>query len=409
MSARPFVRVAYSVGLMATALCVSQAQEPREALTYEDALAAALRANPDVRLARIGFDSSRAELRIARTYPNPVFQANPNTPFQYNATLPIDLGPQRTFRVRAGVLGARAAADDVADAERQLGVAVAHAFADVLLADAEFLVSAHRREGVLLLQQGDATRARAGDISERALTRSEIELTRADADLARASIDRQTTRVALGALMGMATPDTGLAVSGSLAYHAVTLDYDELVAQALRARPDVQATRVREEQSRALLGLARSAVIPIPQVTYSRQFSGPFESGHYYALGIGFEVPLANQYGGQRDRAAAGAEASSLVRRRLEAQVRRDVLDAVINLRTQGALIERYEAGLLQKVQANVEATRYAYSKGATSLLDLMDALRTQQEVASEYQKALHDHVVSRRVLEGRIGTPVTR
>lgn len=409
MSGTTIVRMACVVALLATPFGVLQAQEPRGALTYEDALAAALRANPDVRLARTAFDSSRAELRIARAYPNPVFQANPNTPFQYNVTLPIDVGPQRTFRVRAGVLGARGSADDVADAERQLGVAVAHAFADVLLADAEFRVSAQRREGVLLLQQGDAARARAGDISERAVTRSEIELARADADLARAGIDRQATRLALGALMGMATPDTALAVSGSLAYHPVTLDYDELVGQALRGRPDVEATRVREEQSRALLGLARSALIPIPQLTYSRQFSGPFESGHFYALGIGFEVPLANQYSGQRDRAAAGAEASSLVRRRLEAQVRRDVLDAVTSLRTQGALIERYEAGLLQKVQANVEATRYAYSKGATSLLDLMDAIRTQQEVASEYQKALHDHVVSRRVLEGRIGGPIAR
>jgi cobalt-zinc-cadmium efflux system outer membrane protein len=398
------VRVACAIGCLGTTVGVLKAQEPRGALTYEDALAAALRANPDIRLARTAFDSARAELRIARAYPNPVFQANPNTPFQYNVTLPIDVGPQRTFRVRVGVLGARGSADDVADAERQLGVAVARAFADVLLADAEFRVSAQRREGVFMLQQGDAARARAGDISERAVTRSEIELARADADLARAGIDRQATRLALGALMGMATPDTVLAVSGSLAYHPVKPDYDELVAQALRGRPDVEATRLREEQSRALLGLARSAVIPIPQLTYSRQFSGPFESGHYYALGIGFEIPLANQYGGQRDRAAAGAEASSLVRRRLEAQVRRDVLDAVTSLRAQGALIERYEAGLLQKVNANVEATRYAYSKGATSLLDLMDAIRTQQEVASEYQKALHDHVVSRRVLEGRIG-----
>ncbi len=403
------VRVACVIGFLWTQCGVLHAQEARAALTYEDALAAARRANPDVRLARIAFDSLRAELRIARAYPNPVFQANPNTPFQYNVTLPIDVGPQRTFRVRAGILGAEGSAADVADAERQLGVAVAHAFADVLLADAEFRVAAQRREGVLLLQQGDAARARAGDISERAVTRSEIELARADADLARAGIDRQATRLALGALMGMATPDTALAVSGSLDYHPLTLDYNALLAQALRARPDLEATRVREDQSRALLGLARSAVIPIPQLTYSRQFSGPFESGHYYALGIGFEVPLANQYSGQRDRAAVGVEASSLVRRRLEAQVRRDVLDAVTNLRTEGALIERYEGGLLQKVQANVEATRYAYGKGAASLLELMDAMRTQQEVTSEYQKALHDHVVSRRVLEGRIGGPVER
>ena len=391
--------------LVVGALRALPAQQSRgAALTFGDALAAALRGNPDLHIAQAILDTSRAEQRIARAYPNPFVQAIPNTPFQYNITLPIDIGPQRIFRVRAGTLGARGSMADVADAKRQLTLAVARAFTDVLLADAQFRISMQRRQGVLQLLQGDSARARAGDIADRAVTRSEIELARADADLARSGIDRQTSRLTLQGLMGTTTPDTALVVSGTLAYQPVTLDYDRLVERALRTRPDVDASRVREEQSRALVSLARSALMPIPQLTYSRQFTAPFESGHFYALGLGVELPLATQYGGQRDRAAAGAEATTFIRRRLETQVRRDVLDAVTELRTQSALVERYQRGLLQKVQANADATRYAYEKGATSLLDLLDAIRTQQEVSSEYQRALHDYAVSLRVLEANVG-----
>lgn len=385
--------------------CAQVAPARGGALTLDDAIAAAMATNPDVRIARAGLDSARAETRIARAFPNPTLAGNPNTPYQYNVTIPVDIGPQRTYRVRASELGLTASSADAADVTRQITAAVARAFYDVLLADARLVVVKRRRDNVFVLLQADSARARAGDIPERAITRSEVELARADADVTRASIDQQTSRLALQTLMGVITPDTALVMAGSLAYRPVTLQTDSLVATALRVRPDIAAIRTRELQSRALIGAARAQLVPIPQLTMSRQITAPFDGGSYYSFGVSFDVPLFNQYGGQRDRATAGLEAASFTRLRLEAQVRRDVLQAVGELRAQRSLVERYEGGLLQKVSANVSATRYAYERGATSLLEVLDAVKDQQEITLDYQAALHDYAISVRLLEAAVGS----
>ena len=377
-------------------------------LTLDNAIAAAMRANPDLRIALAGRDSARAEVRIARALPNPTLSGNPNTPYQYNISIPVDVGPQRTYRVRASELGANASSSDAADVTRQVTLAVSRAFYDVLLADARVVIARRRRDIVYQLLQADSARARAGDVPERAITRSEVELSRADADVTRAGIERQTTRLGLQSLMGVETPDTTLVLAGGLNYRPVALEQDSLVATALRQRPDVAAIRTREAQSHTLVGAARAAMVPIPQLTLSRQFTGPFDGGKYYSFGIGFDVPVLNQYGGQGDRAAAGVEAASFARRRLEGQVQRDVLAAIGELRAQRSLVERYEGGLLTKVAANVDATRYAYEHGATSLLELLDAVKDQQEIATDYQTALHDYAVSVRMLEAAVGRRLT-
>ncbi|NUP71535.1 MAG: hypothetical protein HOQ16_09995, partial [Gemmatimonadaceae bacterium] len=59
---------------------------------------------------------------------------------------------------------------------------------------------------------------------------------------------------------------------------------------------------------------------------------------------------------------------------------------------------------VLDKVAQNVEATRYAYSRGATSLLELLDALRAQQDVTTDYYTALHDLRVAASALEAAQG-----
>ena len=54
---------------------------------------------------------------------------------------------------------------------------------------------------------------------------------------------------------------------------------------------------------------------------------------------------------------------------------------------------------------ANVSATRYAYERGATSLLEVLDAVKDQQEITLDYQAALHDYAISVRLLEAAVGS----
>lgn len=377
-------------------------------LTLAAAVDSALRNSPDVLIARSVQDSARAEGRIARALPNPQLAAVPNTPFQYSATVPLDVGPQRQGRTRVSELAITAAGADARETARQIALAVARSYTDVLLADARRGIVVARREIVRQLVAADSARVRAGDLPERALIRSQVELIRADADLARAGIDAETSRFTLQGQMGIAHPDSALTLADTLAYRPVTLpDTGAALLLNIERRPDVAAARARLAQSAAAQQLAAAYLVPVPQISYVRQFGTPFESGRYSALGVGFELPIVNGYRGQRDRAAAGHSAAALATRRVDATAEREITVALLEYRAQSGLVRRYESGVIERVAQNVEATRYAYRRGAASLLEVLDALRAQQDVLNDYFAALHDYWVSVYALRAATGAPV--
>ncbi len=375
-----------------------------QGLTLRAAVDSALRNNLDLRIARSASDSARSELHITRALPNPTYAVIPNSPMQYSATIALDVGPQRLYRTRMSDLGAQAARSDVGESMRLTALAVEKAYFDVLLADARRSVVTARRGIIRQLVAADSARVQAGDLPERSLIRSGVELVRADADVARAGVEAQATRLTLQGLMGVASADTALHLDGALTYTPIATDSGMAIDAMIARRPDVAASRTREQQSMTAERLAASAIVPVPQLSYVRQFSAPFESGHYSALGIGVEMPIFNQYTGQRERAVAGRTAASLARRRTEAQASREVRSALAEFRSQQALVRRYESGVLLKVAQNVDATRYAYSRGAVSLLEELDALRAQQDVLTDYYTALHDYWVAVHTLRAAQG-----
>lgn len=375
-------------------------------VTLTQALEVALHHSPDLLISSAIVDSARAEQRIARALPNPSYVASPNTPYQYGATISLDVGPQRLYRTRASAVGVRATRFDRRDAVRQLTLNVRRAFYDLLLADTLEHLATARREIVRQVLASDSVRLRTGDIPERNLFRSEGELARAEADLARAHLATQNASLGLQGLIGISSPDPNFTISGDLRYAPIEQPNDSvLFSAALQNRPDLAASAERVRQSRIQRQLAASSLVPVPQLSYVRQFTTPFESGHFYSFGLALEVPILNLYQGQRERAAAGASAAQFAEQRTSSQVRREVTSAIGAFRTQRALVERFQAGLLTKTDASVEAARFAYSRGATSLLDVLDAVRDQQDVRTDYYTALHDYWISSFALAASTGS----
>jgi cobalt-zinc-cadmium efflux system outer membrane protein len=377
-------------------------------LTLAGAIDSALRRSPDLLVSRSAGDSARAELRIARALPNPQIAAVPNTPFQYSATIALDIGPQRTSRTRVAALAIDAATADTRDLQRQVSLNVARLYEDVLLADARRRLTLGRRDILRQLVAADSSRVRAGDLPERALIRSQIELIKGDADVARAGVDAETSRLGLEIQMGDARLDTARVLADSLTYRDI--DFDERADHVLvltESRPDVVAARVREAQSEAAEHLAASLRVPVPQLSYVQQFGGPFQTGRYSAFGIGFELPIVNAYGGQRDRAAASRIAAQGNVQRASSLAARDAIAALAEFRAQRGLVRRYESGVISKVSQNVEAPRYAYARGAAPLLEVLDALRAQQDVLTDYYTALHDYWVSVHGVRAALAVPL--
>jgi outer membrane protein TolC len=106
-------------------------------------------------MARIRADSAVAEVRIARAYPNPQLQSSHGLPSQYSVTIPVDIGPQRHYRVSSQRQGVSAVAHDTSDIRRQLLFAVRQAYCDAQLSTALNEIALEEREIVRQLLAGD--------------------------------------------------------------------------------------------------------------------------------------------------------------------------------------------------------------------------------------------------------------
>ena len=377
-----------------------------------EVMARALQENPDVRLARLGVDAAAAERRIARAVPNPILSAIPNAPYQYNASVPLDIGPDRLFRTRAAGQGARAARLDLDNVERQIRYVVRQGFYDLLLADALLRTAADKRNTFRQLLEADSVRVRVGDAPARNLVKSELELARSEADLTRAEADVKAARIAIQLLMGVPSPDTGFTIRGDLSYR----DLGPLDAPTMPAdRPDVAAAQARVGQARSARSLIAAELLPTPTMTLTYQPDGGFStreiwtlgSSGRFSLGVELQLPLLNWNGGQRARAAIQVESAITQEQRARVQVEAEVVLARDQYRATSTLASRYQSGLLARARTALDQARYAYQAGATSLLDVLEAIRTYGDTQVSAAQACHDYWVSVAALSAAIGTDV--
>ena len=385
------------------------AQGARAPLTLDEAVAQALDRNPDLRLARLRSDSSRAEVRIARAYSNPELAVAPNNPWQYSVAVPLDVGPQRTYRVRAANDGAIAAASDVRDTDRQVRFAVRAAFYDLLLADTLRQIGREQHDILRDLLVADSARVRAGDMPERNMVYSELELAKSGADLARADASVRAARLALQAAMGIARPDTGLRITGTLAVRPLpALDApgaDSLIAQ----RPDVRAAEVRTQASEDSRRLATALLVPVPGLVLVQQRDQPFPNGQHYALGVGAQLPVWNWFSGERERADASVQASLVAEERVRVAASTEYAAALDAFRASEDLARKFDSGLFAKARASLETARFAYTAGAISYVELLAAVRTYGEIRTDAASTAHDYWVSASAVARALGRDLSQ
>jgi cobalt-zinc-cadmium efflux system outer membrane protein len=388
-------RIFIEVALFAAAALASAPLPAQGSLTLDQVMAQALRENPDVRLARLRADSSRAEVRIARAYANPDIAITPNNPWQYSVAAPFDVGPQRTYRVRTANDGAVAAGHDIRDIERQVRFAVRSAFYDLVLADTIREITREQHDIFRDLLAADSARVRAGDIPERNLVKSELELAKADADLSRAEASVRAARIALQATMGVARLDSGFRVRGSLATRPLPALSASAPDSVVAQRADVLAARVRTQASEDSRRFATSLLVPVPGLLLVQQRDEPFPNGQHYAFGVSAQLPVWNWFSGERDRADASVKQSRVSEERVRIQASAEVATAYDQFRAAELLAQKLNAAMLEKARAALETARFAYTAVAMSYVELLDAVRTYGEIRADAATAGHDYWVS--------------
>jgi outer membrane protein, heavy metal efflux system len=407
-------RLFCSVGLLfATTVAAAQRPDSTGPATLHDVVQFALVRNPDIVTARLHVDSAHGELRISHAFTNPTASVIPGVPFQYGLSSDLDIGPDRYYRIKAARLGLGATRYSLYDTQRQVVFNVRSAFYDLLLDNALASLASDERDILAQLLAADSTRLKNGAAAEADVVTSELNLARADADLAHAQATVRSARLALQLLIGVKVPDTAFQVTGTLRFETVAVPVDRpdsLLQVALAARPDLMAAQAELDQSRALREGTNWLLLPYPNlgVTWQPQeaYPGnfPFGASSHFTLAIAMPVPLWDWFGGEREKAKAGVAVAHLADVEARRQAISDVIQAADSLRSATILARKYQGGLLEKTAQAVANARYAYERGASSLLDVRDAIRTNQDIRTEYLTAVHDYWVAAYSLDRAVG-----
>ena len=383
-------------------------------LSLSQALQAA-QANLDVSLAKRALDAARSDVTAADRAPTPTLLARAASIDLQNGigggnllrdkridkVLALDWtlerGNKRELRTRAAQNLANAALADVDDIKVQQQVTVAAAYFDLLAAQERITEVAAIARSAAQLTATAQRRVKAGDLPALDAARTEIEAQRAETDLGSAQLDRQRAALALALLTGITNSNAAtLRVAADWPALQSVPDLAALppTLPPIEGRADVRAAVQRVDAARAAVDSA--AAQKKRDLTLGTSFDH-FPGTSTRLLEFRVQLPLngfLGSYNFEGEIARAQAQLSQ-AEDTLE-KTRRTALADFQRLQQdrQGAAAKSlsYETTILPRARSVAELAELAYSKGAMSLTELIDARRTLRSILIEALNARTDY-----------------
>jgi cobalt-zinc-cadmium efflux system outer membrane protein len=370
------------------------AQAPASAaVSLEQALQAA-RNNLDVALARNALAAARADIVSANRAPLPVLttklsqmdlqngigEGNFMTEKRVDKSIGLDWtwerGNKRELRTLTAERAATAAQADLDEIRTQQLLGVQAGFYNLLAAQERLTQVTQIERSAAQLAITAQKRVQAGDLAAQDAARTEIEAQRARSDVQLAELDRQRAALMLWQFTGLPTPPEQLqaqtgwpALTGDM---PMTNSLDALVD----ARPDVRAALARVQAAQAALD--GSTALRRSDITWGASYDH-YPGTSTALIELRMQMPLQWGYSYQGEIARANAQLAQAqdglerTRRQARAELQRLQQEALNTAQRARA----YEVDILPRARKVAEGAELAYSKGAMSLTDLLDARRT--------------------------------
>jgi len=169
-------------------------------------------------------------------------------------------------------------------------------------------------------------------------------------------------------------------VEGGEPSPTTTPPLDKLVERALASRQDLRSMRAAESVSFAAIDRVKVNAKPVPEIFVGAQYSAGPSSVAVYG-GINLPLPFFDRGQGGIAHYTAEVEAKKTLSDALSKRIEVEVKTARDLLERRKTTLETFETTLATKGVALRKAAESAYSKGGLSLLELLDAYRSDREL----------------------------
>ncbi len=425
-----------AIGLLALTLSgnVAVAETDATLISENQALALFFQRNLNLLLAQYNIDSALANEVIASAIPNPsfnveIFELSKNsnqilsshtpsggtintggsigcTPSSslapgashncgagewYTFSQLVEMAGKRGLRMQSANLATQAAESDFRDAVRIFSNMVRGSYYALLQAQknrwlAQDIVNFYQE-----ILQSNRLKAQAGAIADSDLLKMEIEALQASSDLDNAEAAVEQAQAGLAVMLNW--PDKSMKFLTDEQWPPFKnlgqdLSADKLLNKALALRPDLQGDKLRADKAEKDLARARRLSIPDITVNIGEARDPGNTVLNTYFVGVSIPLPLFYQYQGEKSQSAVTLNQTRLAAEQTELQVRNDLESALAAWKSANMVMKIYENKLVTQATQVRERLALAYQRGATTVLDFIQAQRDYKKVMLEYYTA---------------------
>ena len=389
-------------------------------ITLSDAVSIFLKQNFHLIAARYDIDTAEAEKLTARLRPNPDisvgFSGLPlnlsgnlltEQQYTYSIAQSFELGGKRAKRIDVANANTDVARAQFEMAVWQLTNDLKKKFYAVILNQALLNLAKENEATFAETVKHTEELVKAGEISGLDLTRLEVEKLKFDTDLANAERDYEVALRDLRVTLGGDYRLMDIDAAGSLDPQTYDFTFADLRDKALAARPDLKAAKLSESAADASINLQDAQ--RIPDMSLAAGLTQVPEGSSNFTFGIGISLPIHNRNQGERAKARIDKERAQNQERLITNQIISDVDKTLIAFQLQKRRVDLYRTGVLTKVNDIQNLTEYSLKAGESSILDLLDAIRTRRDTLAAFYQTLFDYQSALLDLELATATPLIK
>ena len=385
--------------------------QPQTEFTLDEAIAFGAANSPVLAAAKAQVDAGRARLTSARSW-EPL-HLDPGVSIGGEeavavVTQTIEISGRLRARSAVARHGLQVVQRQYDAAERDLTRDIRTAYADLVEAQSALVVATDVTDVIRRLRGSILRQVEVGEIPAQELIKADIELLRAELETVRTqnSLDRasQAFNVTIGRAVEL--PATA---SEPTTFTLLVAELGDLLAEALLSRPEIAAAQSAVMAAQANVGVQRSDFRPDLELSLLQNTD--LRSPEFYSLkSTGLSLSLAfpifdtGRIRGRVREAEAQVRAFEFVLLDTRLLVSQDVTDAFSRVRATETLVSVYVDSILPGAQELLSKAEFGYGRGASTLLEFLEAQRTYRETLLEHLVALADNAKARADLDRAVG-----
>ncbi|WP_260441773.1 TolC family protein [Elizabethkingia anophelis] len=393
--------------------------QQKELLSFDEYLSMVGKKNLTYAAQKYNVSMAEASIQTANMFPDPQLDmegsnngVSKNMGYTYGGSLgwTLELGGKRRARVDLAKNQSELSRILLLDFFRNLRADASLGYVEALKSKALLDVQQDSYKNMLQLSKSDSIRYRLGTISLVTSKQSKLEAASLLNSVYQAESAEQQAITALSVFLSD-NKLTGRDVDGD--FNAFNRDFgiEDLLTQALNERADLLAAKQNTQVAKSQINLERAnrkidlgLTAGVSHNTTATNEIAPSPAVNAVKLGVSIPLKFSNNRNAGLKIAEMAHSQSQLEHQQVEQSIRAEVMQAYQQYMATQKQVKQFHNGMLTEAKNILDGIIYSYKRGESSILEVLNAQRTYNDVRKDYYQALADNATALIELERKTG-----